>query len=119
MKSVAKLLLRRSTATVRCNLLVMMSIICGLGLTQAFVPGRPLVLVTHNNILSVKTNSKNHRQFGRTNPIYYSNNDTAVAIKLHAPQNRFERTAATMPALDELCILTIDNKRYNLTAWGK
>jgi hypothetical protein len=35
------------------------------------------------------------------------------------PQHRFERTAASEAALDVPCILTIQGRSYNMTAWAK
>jgi hypothetical protein len=57
----------------------------------------------------------------RFTTLYYSNNGTTSLHEssLEIPKQRFERTADTKQELDELCILTIDNKRYNLTTWGK
>ena len=36
-----------------------------------------------------------------------------------SPKKRFDQIADSNQILDKLCILTIDNVRYNLTAWGK
>lgn len=36
-----------------------------------------------------------------------------------APHLRFERTADSVAQVTEPCILTIENRRYNLTAWAK
>jgi hypothetical protein len=35
------------------------------------------------------------------------------------PPDRFARTAAQQVQSDQECVLTIDNVRYNVTAWGK
>lgn len=56
-------------------------------------------------------------------PLFYRNskNETSIGIVTndHSPPiHRFERTASQARQIDEPCILTIDNIRYNVTAWG-
>lgn len=57
-------------------------------------------------------------------PMYYikeSSEFTVNEIDLSVPKKkeRFSRTADSKQELEEPCILTIENVRYNLTAWGK
>lgn len=51
--------------------------------------------------------------------IFYSNDETIVPADISSARERFTKTADTKPSLDQPCIITIDNARYNVTAWGK
>lgn len=51
--------------------------------------------------------------------LYYIKNSTDVNIASISPKERFTKTADTIRELEQPCILTIDNVRYNITAWGK
>jgi Cytochrome b involved in lipid metabolism len=45
--------------------------------------------------------------------------DLDVSNIQDAPLNRFDKTAASDTAVDTPCILTIQGKQYNMTAWAK
>lgn len=60
------------------------------------------------------------------NRLYYRNNqhdgknETTTISTSAAMEDRFARTACSQKALlDQLCVLTIDSVRYNVTAWGE
>lgn len=51
--------------------------------------------------------------------LYYRNGTVALEKGDEDPRLRFERVAASTKSVDEPCILMIEGKRFNMTAWAK
>jgi hypothetical protein len=60
-----------------------------------------------------------HHRIRTSSRICYSNDEAVGPVGVTPKQQRFARVADSKPSLNEPCIITIDNTRYNLTAWGK
>eukprot|EP00977_Amphora_coffeiformis_P026538 scaffold27661_cov92-Amphora_coffeaeformis.AAC.1 len=51
--------------------------------------------------------------------IPFPGNSTTTSSPTSIPYGRFDRSASTVAAADQDCILEIDGQRYNLTKWAK
>lgn len=71
----------------------------------------------------LKKQAPRYHHFQQLSAKSTSSSDQDIAatggIAISSARQRFERTPDSKIALDEPCIITIDNRRYNLTAWGK
>ena len=61
---------------------------------------------TSTNLASISFQKGKKREFGASSSI-------------QEPTNRFDKTAASETAMETPCILTIQGKQYNMTAWAK
>jgi hypothetical protein len=83
----------------------------------------PLALLPHQQQHRCNTNDRRRRALNLP-PLLYRKNETTTTTTtgnvdlLNDARLRFERTASQEKQTDAPCILTIDNVRYNVTAWG-
>ncbi len=82
------------------------------GLVSAFNIHNTIHLRREQLVLTRLPTALNSIDIGRKN-------EPATFLKDSEPLMRFERTADSESAVDRPCILTIQGKHYNMTAWAK